>query len=79
MALEKLVVIDKIEILEDGQMQIRQATKIMEDGKEIGKIFHRHCLAPGQKIDKESLRTQIIALAIWTPAVIASYKEKLEK
>ena len=76
--LEKKVVIDKLEILEDGQMQIRQATKILEDGIEIGKTFHRHCLAPGQRMDKENIRTQAIAAVLWTPAVIAAYKEKIK-
>jgi len=35
--LEKKVVIDSIEVLESGHIQVRQATRIMEDGKELSK------------------------------------------
>ena len=47
MALEKLVVVDRIEVLENGCVQVRTKTAIMEDGKQISGTFHRHVVAPG--------------------------------
>jgi len=77
--LEKKVVIDKIEVLEDGQIQIRQATKIMEDGKEISKSYHRWVLAPGQNVDDQIQKVKDIANATWTEEVISAYQEKINK
>ena len=41
MALEKQVVIDKIEVLENGTVQVREATRIVEDGEVISTTYHR--------------------------------------
>ena len=73
MPLTKEIVIDKIEILSDGQMQIRQATKILEDGKEISKAYHRWVLVPGQDTTDQTQKVKDIALATWTQAVIDAY------
>jgi len=73
MALEKVVVIDKIEVLESNHIQIRQATKIMEDGKEISKTYHRHILNPGDSLKDQDEKVIAIAKAVWTDEVI---KEK---
>lgn len=72
--LEKKVVIDKIEVLEDGQIQVRQATKITEDGKEISKAYHRHVLAPGESLTGQDAKVAAIAGVVWTPTVITAYK-----
>ncbi len=42
MALEKNVVVDKIEVLENGNVQVRTKTAILEDGEQISGTFHRH-------------------------------------
>ena len=49
MALEKETLVDKIEVLENGQVQVRTATVIKEDGIELNRSFHRHVLAPRTK------------------------------
>ena len=41
MALEKLTVVDQIQVVENGIVQVRTATKIIEDGKELSKTYHR--------------------------------------
>ena len=46
MALTKETVVDKIEVLEMGQVQVRTVTRIKEDGKELSSSFHRHVLEP---------------------------------
>lgn len=65
MSLEKSVVIDRIEILESGHIQVRQATKIMEDGKEIGKTYHRHVLSPGDSLEGQDKKVIAVAKAVW--------------
>jgi len=64
-------------ISELGHIQVRQITRIMEDGKEIGKTYHRHVVNPGDDIANQDERTIKIALAIHTPEVVAPYKAKL--
>jgi len=41
MSLEKQTAIDKIEVLENGSLQVREITRIMEDGKELSASYHR--------------------------------------
>ena len=72
--LEKKVVIDQIEITRNGHIQVRKATLILEDGKEIGKTYHRHTIAPDQDTSKEDPRVQAIANIIHTKEVIDAYK-----
>ena len=74
--LEKLSVIDKIEILEDGQIQVRRADKIMEDGVEIAKTYHRHVLAPGDDVTGQDKRVSDVAGVVWTADIVKEYKDK---
>ena len=73
MSLKKISSIDRIEILADGQIQVRRRDSIIEDGKEIAAKFHRHALAPGQDTNNEDPRVKAIAKAAWTPATIKAY------
>lgn len=77
MALEKIEVVDRIEVIENGSVQVRTATKIMEDGKEISSTFHRHVVAPGDSYTKEDARVQAICKATHTAAVVTAYKASL--
>ena len=53
MALTKTTVVDKIEVLERGQVQVRTATVVAEDGVELARSYHRHGLAPGDDTTSE--------------------------
>ena len=84
MAITKTTTADKIETLEDGQVQVRTATVIKEDGTELTRTFHRHVLAPRTKTDGtwgdtdisgEEARVQSICNAVWTSAVKTAYQE----
>ena len=84
MALSKETVVNKIEVLEFGQIQIRIATRVLEDGVELSSSFHRHTLEPSIKTDDtwadtdisgEDARVQAIANATWTSAVKTAYQE----
>ena len=72
--LEKLIVVDRIEVLENGSVQVRTKTAIMEDGKQISGNFYRHVVAPGDDYSNEDARVQAICAATHTADVIAAYK-----
>jgi hypothetical protein len=74
MALEKKVVVDLVETLENGCVQVRTKTAILEDGKEISSKFHRHVVAPGADYSKEDAKVQAICAAVHTPEVVAAYE-----
>lgn len=74
MALEKVNVVDLIEVTENGCVQVRTKTAIMEDGQQISGSFHRHVIAPGDDYANEDPRVKAVCKAAHTPAVIAAYK-----
>lgn len=72
--LEKIVVVDRIEVVENGSVQVRTATKILEDGKELNRTFHRHVIAPGDDYSQEDDRVKSVCAAVHTPEVVAAYQ-----
>ena len=73
MALQKVEIIDRIEVLENGCIQVRTKTAIKEDGVEISSKFHRHVLVPGADVSGEDAKVQAIAASIHTADVVAAY------
>ena len=78
MSLEKKVSVDLAEIIENGCVQVRIKTAILENNKEISSLFHRHVIAPGDDYSNEDARVQAICAAVHTPEVIAAYQAMLE-
>jgi hypothetical protein len=74
MALEKVISVDLIEVVENGSIQVRTKTAIMENGKQISGTFHRHVVVPGADVSAEDPKVQAIAKSIHTAKVIAEYK-----
>ena len=74
MALEKIEVVDLIEVVENNSVQVRTKTAILEDGVEISSKFHRHVVAPGDDFSKEAERVQAICQAVHTPECLAAYQ-----
>ena len=74
MALEKVISVDLIEVVENGTLQVRTKTAIKEDGVEISSKFHRHVVAPGDDYSAEDARVKAICAAMHTPEVIAAYQ-----
>jgi len=74
--LEKKVVIDSINILEDGHIQVRQATKVLEDGKELSKSYHRWVVSPGDDYSTQDEKVKNIAQVVHTQKVVDAYKAK---
>ena len=78
MALEKQTVVDKIEVLENGCVQVRTATRIVEDGVQLSQSYHRHVVAPSDDYSGEDARVQAICSATHTAEVIAAYQAAIE-
>jgi len=78
MALEKKVVTDLMEVLENGCVQVRTKTAIFEDGVEISSKFHRHVVVPGADYSAEDAKVQAICAAVHTLEVIAAYEAAVE-
>ena len=65
MALSKETVIDKIEVLESNTIQVRSATRVLEDGEMLSQSYHRHVLQPGDDLTNEDPKVVAIANAVW--------------
>ena len=92
MAIIKETVIDKIEVLELGQVQVRTATLIKEgtDAKgytELSRSYHRHVVEPclnasGSWVDtdisSQDAKVQAICNAVWTDQVKTDYKAMID-
>lgn len=74
MALEKVISVDLIEVVENGCVQVRTKTAIMEDGKQISGSFHRHVVVPGADYSAEDVKVQAICAAVHTAEMIAAYQ-----
>ena len=79
MALTKETVIDKIEVTENGVVQVRQATRIMEDGQQLSQSYHRWTIAPGDDYSDQDAKVKAICAAAHTSAVIAAYQAAQEE
>ena len=72
--LEKVNVVDRIEVVENGSVQVRTKPAILEDGVQISGAFHRHVVAPGDDYSTEDARVKAICAATHTAAVVTAYK-----
>ena len=78
MSLSKQTVVDQITVTENGIILYREATRIMEDGKEISKNYHRTSLTPAQDLACQPDNVVAICNVAWTPEVSAAYAAALE-
>ena len=83
MALTETTENDKIEVVNKWNIQVRKATVIKKDGKELTRTFHRHVVVPGTldasdnlvatDISGEDADVQAICNAAWTAQVKTDY------
>jgi hypothetical protein len=78
MALTEKVEIDRIEVTENGIVQVREATRIMKDGEQVAQTYHRWSFTPGQDVSDQPDNVKAICQAAWTPEIIAAYQAQLE-
>jgi hypothetical protein len=76
--LEKQIVVDQIEVVENGVVQVRTATRIVENGEILSSSLHRHVIVPGADYSQEDAKVQAICAVIQTPDVIAAYEAAIE-
>jgi DNA-binding transcriptional LysR family regulator len=74
MSLTKTTVIDQITVTENGIILYREATRIMEDGKQLSQTYHRSSLTPGQDLTGVPANVVAICNTAWTTEVVAAYQ-----
>lgn len=75
MSLTEKKIVDKIEVLQNGVIQVREANIIQRDGIEITRTFHRYILNPGDSLSGQDDKIVSIANVIWSEEVVAAYKK----
>ena len=80
MALSESIEYDKIEVV--GQykhVQVRKATVVKKDGKEIARSFERYTLSPDIDLSQRSEPNEVVAIcnAAWTQEVKDAWKAHL--
>ena len=80
MAITKEVVQDKIEVVGDFKhIQVRTATIIKEDNKEISRSYHRHVVSPDSDSTNESADVKAMVTHFHTDAIKKAYADHLAK
>ena len=77
MALSESIEYDKIEIVSQyKKVQVRKATIIKKDGKELTRSFHRYVLTPDMDLSQRSEPNEVVAIcnAVWTQEVKDAWK-----
>jgi len=74
MALTENTSIDRIEVIEHGFIQVRQATIIERDGEFVSRTFHRWVLTPDMDISGQEQKVKDICNVAWTDEVKAAYE-----
>tara|TARA_A100001515_G_scaffold131111_1_gene118687 strand:- start:41 stop:295 length:255 start_codon:yes stop_codon:yes gene_type:complete len=75
MALSESIEYDKIEIVGIYKhVQVRKATVIKKDGKELTRSFERYVLHPDTNISAEPAEVTVICNAVWTQEVKDAWK-----
>ena len=74
MALVKVVEVDQIEVVGEYSIQVRQATKVLDDGVQIGGVsYHRHVVHPDSDWSAEDAKVKKICDALFDADCIEAY------
>ena len=65
MALSKEVIIDQITVTENRTVLVREVTRIMEDGNELSKQYHRTSFEKNADVSAQPQNVQDICAAAW--------------
>ena len=77
MTLASTTIIDRIEVLENGVVQVRQAQVITDSGNEIARNFSRWVLSPGEDVSTQDAKVKAICEAVWSESVISAYQAQV--
>ena len=78
MAITKTTIVNQITVTENGTVLYREATRIMEDGKQLSQTYHRSSLTPAQDLTGVPVNVVAICNVAWTADVVAAYQAQLE-
>jgi len=78
MSLTKTISVDQITVTENGIVLYREATRIMEDGKQLSQTYHRSSLIPAQDLTGVPANVVAICNTVWTAECIAAYQSAQE-
>jgi DNA-binding transcriptional LysR family regulator len=78
MSITKTTTVDQITVTENGIVLYREATRIMEDGKQLSQTYHRTSLAPEADLTGVPANVAAICNLTWTPEIIAAYAAQQE-
>jgi hypothetical protein len=67
-------IIDQITVAEHSIVYFREATRILEDGKELTKTYHRSSLTPAQDLTGVPANVVAICNTAWTAEIVAAYQ-----
>ena len=65
------------EALPNGILQVRFSDQILDGELVKASTYRRYCLSPGDDLAGQPEQVVAIATALWTPDVIAAYKQQL--
>ena len=74
MAITKEIVVDQITVTENGTVLVREVTRIIEDGKELSKQYHRLSFVPSSDVSAQPQNVQDICNAAWTTEIVSAYQ-----
>ena len=78
MALTKTRVVDRIEILRNGVVQVRESVEVEEGGELLGQKFIRSVYTPNMPLSEIPIpKVRALCNFVWTDAVKAAYQAEL--
>lgn len=72
-------IVDKIEILEDGTILVREVIRVFKDDIKIAETYHRASFAPDEEITNMPENIVSLASVVRTQEVIDNYNLKKQE
>ena len=73
--IEEKTIADRIEVLENGVVQVRTRSDISRDNVVIASSFTRKVIVPGDDFSQEDEKVKSICSSVHTSEVVEAYKE----
>lgn len=69
----------RIEVLTDGQIQLREDKVFEDNGVEVARTYRRRVLEPSATHNETDPRLVSIIAAVWTAEIIDAYKQEKQR
>lgn len=73
MEFKETKVIDKIEVLEHGEVLVREATRFLKGDELVSTNYHRWTVLPGQDFSAQPANVRAICAVVHTSQVASNY------